>query len=468
MTRSLRFGTALSALALASLLPGCATGDRKGLARTAAGAPAKVGTAMRAQMAVEQGNFAAAVGLAEQAVQANPGQPLVRAVLGNAYFGSGRFASAEAAFRDSLSLAPGQPAVVLKLALARIAQGKSAEALAALETARENLEPADYGLAVALAGQPAAAVAVLDQAARLPGADARLRQNLALAHALSGDWTMARTIAAQDVAPEQLDTRIQQWMTMATPARASDQVAVLTGIRPAFDPGQPVHLALNRSPAAPHLALSSPQPQPVAAFAAPPQPVAAFAALPPAPQLVAAAEPEPVTYVVPRPRPNPQPQVAEAAYRPPAPVTAVAESAPEPEAVNVTQVLVEPVADRKAVPAPIPARFDAKPRISRLVAPKPARARGNSRAVVQLGAFGSPERVAAAWNQFAARYGALNRYTPVSARFDSARGVVYRLSVKGFASAREAQRLCGSLQSKGGNCFVRQVAGDSPVRFASR
>ena len=79
-----------------------------------------------------------------------------------------------------------------------------------------------------------------------------------------------------------------------------------------------------------------------------------------------------------------------------------------------------------------------------------------------------PERVAAAWSQFAGRFAALARYTPVSARFDSARGTVYRLSVKGFASAGEAQRLCGSLQRKGGNCFVRQVAGDSPVRFAAR
>ena len=109
MNRSLRFGTALSALALATVLSGCATGNRNGLARAADGAPAKVGTAMRAQMAVQQGKFALAVSLAEEAVQASPGQSLVRAVLGNAYFGSGRFASAEAAYRDSLSLAPAQP-----------------------------------------------------------------------------------------------------------------------------------------------------------------------------------------------------------------------------------------------------------------------------------------------------------------------------------------------------------------------
>ena len=96
------------------------------------------------------------------------------------------------------------------------------------------------------AGRPAAsAVAVLEQAARAVGADARVRQNLALAYALQGDWTAAKTIAAQDVPADQV-TRIQQWMTFAKPTRASDQVAALTGITPAAaDPGQPVRLALH-------------------------------------------------------------------------------------------------------------------------------------------------------------------------------------------------------------------------------
>ena len=60
----------------------------------------------------------------------------------------------------------------------------------------------NYGLALALAGRAAEAIAVLEAAAREQGADATVRQNLALAHALAGDWTEARTIAAQDVPAE--------------------------------------------------------------------------------------------------------------------------------------------------------------------------------------------------------------------------------------------------------------------------
>ena len=55
-----------------------------------------------------------------------------------------------------------------------------------------------------------------------------------------------------------------------------------------------------------------------------------------------------------------------------------------------------------------------------------------------------------------------------SARFADARGSVYRLSLKGFASDGEARRLCMQLKSSGATCFVRNAAGDAPVRFASR
>ena len=445
MTRSLRFGTALSALAMASVLTGCATGKNQSSVASNGLAPSKVGLATRAQVAIGAGDYATAVRLAEQAVEHSPSQAAFRTVLGNAYFGSGRFASAEAAFRDSLSLSGGQPNVILKLALAEIAQGKHAQALADLEVARDYLDAADYGLAVALAGRPADAVAVLGQAARLPGADARLRQNLALAYALSGDWTMARTVAEQDVPPEQLDSRIQQWMAMATPVRASDQVAALTGIKPTIDPGQPVRLALHRANPAERLAQAAPAPAP--------QPVQ-----------YAQAEPDAVAYVEPRARPLP---VAEPEPVAVAEVVPATEVMPTPE--NVAAVLVQAAA---APIAPLPTRFEDKKAVADYVAPKAARkaarAAGRSNSVVQLGAYGSPQRVAAAWDQFARRYGSLGRYTPVSMRFAGPKGTVYRLSVKGFASAGEAQQLCGSLRQKGKSCFVRRIAGDSTAQFASR
>jgi hypothetical protein len=112
-------------------------------------------------------------------------------------------------------------------------------------------------------------------------------------------------------------------------------------------------------------------------------------------------------------------------------------------------------------PEPKPAKVVAKL--------KPARAaRGNSTAVVQIGAYGSPQRVAAAWDAASKRYSMLRDYTPMSARFNSSKGLVYRLSVKGFSGPSEAKNLCASVQRAGGSCFVRTVAGDAPVRLASR
>ena len=93
---------------------------------------------------------------------------------------------------------------------------------------------------------------------------------------------------------------------------------------------------------------------------------------------------------------------------------------------------------------------------------------GASRAVVQLGAYKSSDRVAVAWAKVTGKHANLRAYTPVSARFAGAKGTVYRLSVKGFASEREAMKLCYSLKRAGGSCFVRAVSGDTPVQFAAR
>ena len=96
------------------------------------------------------------------------------------------------------------------------------------------------------------------------------------------------------------------------------------------------------------------------------------------------------------------------------------------------------------------------------------RATGNSSAVVQLGAYGSRERVGLAWDLITKRYPALRSYLPMTARFNSERGTVYRLSIKGFASQQEAVARCKLLRSRGGSCFVRNVAGDAPIQYASR
>lgn len=454
MVNSLRFGPALTAIAMASVIAGCAapqSGARSASFFGGKSGKSHIGVATRALAALNANDLPTAVSLSEQAVHNSSNDAGFRALLGNAYFASGRFASAESAYRDSLALYPNQPQVVLKLALVQIAQGKNAEALAFLSQARGVLEPADYGLAVALAGQPQEAVNVLEAAAREPGADARVRQNLALSYALSGDWDAARTVAAQDVSADLLDARIQQWMVFAKPQAAADQVAALTGVKPAAsDPGQPTRLALRGTPTRTVEAAPAIEQPPVAASI--PQPVAEQA---PAPQ---------VAEVVPTPAPSPI--VQEPAPAPAHETVAKVITAAAAAVVNAPSALQEMAGITPRAQLKKPAKAAAQ-RASLRRASMP-RATGNSTSVVQLGAYGSPQRVAAAWNTASKRHAALRAYSPMSARFNSSKGLVYRLSVRGFGNAEQAKDLCVSLKRAGGSCFVRTVAGDVPVRIASR
>jgi D-alanyl-D-alanine carboxypeptidase len=454
MNQPLRSTTAVSIVLLSSMIAGCAA-PRARTSATSAPYAGKVdlnaALATRALAALDANNVPEAIDLAEKAVAKSPDEAAIRTLLANAYFAGGRFHSAEAAFRDSLTLDPSQPQIVLKLALVQIAQGKNREAIAFLNSARDVLDASDYGLALALAGRPGEAIAVLDPAARRYGADATVRQNLALAHALAGHWTEARTIAAQDVPAAQLDARIQQWMQLASPKHPADQIAALVGVTPAaVDAGEPVQLALNKSDA----------PVAVAQVAPAPVPVAPVAAVAPVQTAVSAKQSAPVAVAAFQPAPMPAPAVH--ASVPPA---------PPPARSTLVTLASSAVTEAKAVLASVlphhqaPARKPA--RVVHAAAPVAMR-HGNAPTVVQLGAYGSPERVLTAWNGAAKKYGALKAYLPMSARFQSAKGTFYRLSVRGFSSYGEANALCASLRREGGKCFVRNFAGDTPVQYASR
>jgi Flp pilus assembly protein TadD len=441
MNKPLRFSSAASLVVLGSVIAGCAAPQARVGAASHVGPKAneEVGLATRALAALNSNDIPAAIDFAERAVAKTPGEASFRALLGNAYFAGGRFRSAEQAYRDSLTLSPNQPQIVLKLALVQIAQGKNNQAVVGLDAARGMLDPSDYGLALALAGRPGEAIAVLDYAARQTNADATVRQNLALAHALAGDWNEARTIASQDVPAGQLDSRIQQWMQLAKPNHASDQVAALVGVTPAaVDVGQPVQLALKKGETQEAAAVPAPvpgqKPAPVVVEAVIPAPAPA-----PAPVVAAAVPPAP---------PPPRPTI----------VTMAANAYSEAKAA------VAAVLPHSQAPAPKPA----KPRFTTAVQRATPVRRGNSQAVVQLGAYGSTQRVLTAWNGQSRKFGALKAYLPMSARFSSPKGTFYRLSVRGFASVGEANSLCSAIRHQGGACFVRNFAGDAPVQFASR
>jgi Flp pilus assembly protein TadD len=433
--------TAVSLVAIVTACAGPATQPRSASIFGGKVDSSNIGIATRAQMALAANDLATATSLAERAVENSPRDAGFRALLGNCYLAAGRFASAEAAYKDSLTLVANQPQVILKLALIEIAQGRNDEAKYLLAQAQGVLDAADTGLALALAGDPQTAVAVLEPAARAVGADARTRQNLALAYAFAGDWEQAKVVAAQDVPGDQLDARIQQWMVLAKPAKASDQVAAFIGIQPvASDPGLPTRLALNDTGSVRQVAN-----EPIGDV---PQNLTSTATVELAPAEQPAAEPVAVAFAEPAPAPEVVPASAvEPAPAPVMPAVAISEARPalSPAAVRLT---------------------DTMPSLRKAAAPRTAK--GRSRAVVQIGAYSSRDRVAAAWTKVASKHGSLKRFMPVTARFSGAKGTVYRLAVKGFGNDREAANLCASLKRAGTSCFVRSVSGDAPVQFASR
>jgi Flp pilus assembly protein TadD len=444
MTKSNRLATTLTAVSLVAIVTACAGPGTTPRSASIFGGKvdsANIGLATKAQMALAANDIAGATSLAEKAVEKSPRDAGFRALLGNCYLAGGRFASAEAAYKDSLTLVANQPQIVLKLALIEIAQGKNDEAKYLLAQAQGMLDEADTGLALALAGDPQNAIAVLEPAARAVGADARTRQNLALAYAFAGNWEQAKVVAAQDVSADQLDARIQQWMVLAKPAKASDQVASFIGVQPvAGDPGQPTRLALNSTDNNVRQAAIEP-----------------IGDIPAGLTSTATVELAPVA-------PNAEPAVV---------AMADATPAPEPVAPAIAEVTPAPVVPAVAVTEARPALSPAAVRLSESMASirkaaMPRVATGKSHAVVQIGAYSSRDRIAVAWNKVAGKHGSLKRYLPVTARFSGAKGTFYRLAVKGFGSDREAVNLCNSLKRAGSSCFVRTASGDAPVQFASR
>lgn len=329
----------------------------------------------QARQALGAQNGDAAVSFAELAVRSSPGDAGARKLLAQAYLAAGRLRSAVDAYDDLLALKPGDADAGLKRAVTLLASGDRAAALEALAGAKA--PPADVGLAYALAGDSDAAIAMLTEAARSPGATPRVRQNLALAHALAGHWAQARTVAAQDLAPELVDARIAEWSQLASvdaPVRTQTMLAVAPAEE---DGGRPVELAYGYVPA-------------------------------------------------------PVQQMAEAQA---AKTPAEAVSAPQEAPPLVRVALTTP--------------------------------RAPEGWVVQLGAFSQPELVDKAWSEIVAgTVHLVETLAPVRSTVTVAGHVLHRLSVGGFASHREAGRLCDGLRAQGNDCYVRRSERDGLVRLA--
>lgn len=421
----------------------------------------------RARRALQQGQLAEALEAMESAVALAPRDAGYRLLLGDIYMKNGRFESARATFADVVEIDASNVRAGLSLALMHIATGRPQAAVARLDELQGRAGPADIGLAYALAGMPERAVEILEPAARGLGATPRLRQNLALSYALAGNWQRARAVAAQDVSPADLGARLQQWAAMARPDARSAQVASLLGVTPVADPGQPVRLALNAGQTLPA------QPESVQAFAeASPVPQQAYVQQASAP-VYAEASASPV--IAPESAPvsdwgvpdhaAPAPVEAASYYLPPEPAPAPAERSEEEvryaaaaQTLNRPEPAVVRTASVSLPPAPVFRRAAPAAREVR---------RGNSNFVVQLGSFSVEGNAERAWVQAERRFG-LRDHQPLTTTFNHGGRTLHRVSIAGFAGHGDAQRLCNSIKSRGGACFVRAQAGDAAVRWAAR
>jgi Flp pilus assembly protein TadD len=419
-TRAFLLGS-MTALLLGGTMVGCAANgggvaspsDRSGsiAAKTAAG------DARKAQAALVRRDGPVAIGFAESAVVLMPRSADYRMLLGQSYLQGGRFASASRAFADTLQLSPTNGKAALNLALSQVAIGDWQAARGTLEAHRAIIPASDLGLAMALAGDTVGGIAVLTEVARSAQTSAKVRQNLALSLALAGQWQSARVVAAVDMAPADVDTRLEQWAMFAQPARASDQVASLLGVRAVADGGQPVALALN-----------------VPAVDAPEQALAAV---------------DPVAVEAP----------AEIAAAPAAGFSKIL-FGPSREVVQAVPAMMSRTADGPIKVAAISVASGRKMASVRDTVKTPA----SGSWYVQLGAFESAEVAKDAWGRASRRLAILAAYTPNGTTFKAQGEDYYRLSVGGF-SRSGAESVCRQYRAKGGACFVRMSAGDAVAQW---
>lgn len=442
MTRtasSTRMIALVASTALASLaLGGCAT----------SAAPRADISASKAQQALQKGRGSQAIGHAEAAVLADPHNAAYRAMLGAAYMEEGRFQSAATSFQDALALGDTTPKTALSLALAQIASGDNRAAVATLDRWQDGIDPADLGLALALAGESKRGADLLGAQLRGGNNTPKVRQNLAYSYALLGDWRAARLMAAEDVPADQLDARLSEWAAVARPEDHHARVAALLSVPVVGDSGQPAALALGNNPGTTGLAMEAARELPGASE------------LPPA---VADAAPQ-VGYPLP------------VAPRASAPVGDFATAfADQTAATSVSNPVVQPVAPTSTG---VPRRSgrkvltDAAHDSAPVAASTAAVATGGTH-LIQLGSFSSEAGAKRAWGIYAKRYPQLSAHDMVITRAVVRGKTYWRVSAAGFERASAAS-MCSTVRRGGEGCIAwaagRPLPGavDSGVRMAAR
>ncbi|KQN09598.1 pilus assembly protein TadD [Sphingobium sp. Leaf26] len=434
---------ALSSLLVATTMVGC-TGAAFRPSASAVQPKGDAGKlAAAAEKALADRNGVKAVQAAEAAVQLAPQNAAYRQILGRAYVLAGRFASAQTALGDAMTLGNMDASTIVSLALVQVAQGRADDARNLLVAHAGTVPASDYGLAMAMAGDPAEGVRILSEAIHDPSATVRTRQNLGYAYALAGRWKDARMIVGMDMQPLDANKRISDWAQMAEPSLAPMRVAALMGVTiNEGDAGQPVALAL--APAAVDA--------PVQMAEAAPETAPLPAAEPAAPVEMAQAVP---------------------ALQPVVEAAPVIKASPAPVRVAARDFIVEDrngkqiaTARGRAKAQPVPAAAAPVARMQQAAFIKPV-ANGASNWVVQLGAYDNAAIAKEKWQGMAGRNSTLAAFPVLTSQATVNGKTFHRLAISGFGSRADAMVACRTIRAQRGQCFVREgAAGATPQRWA--
>ena len=433
---------------------------------TLAGCTAKVApeasySAAKASAAIESGHADKAVQHAEAAVLAAPRDAAGRSLLGLAYLESGRFVSAATTLGEAIELGDTSQRTLISYALAETAAGRGDVALAFLDKWESALDPADFGLAVALAGRPNHGVHVLGNALRSGQNSAKVRQNLAYAFALKGDWRSARLMVSQDVPANKVGDRLGEWAGLVAPDMYQRRIAQLLGVPVAQDPGQPAQLALANNPSLDMMASEAAT-----------QLAAARKLDSVAPAFTPAGELPPVDYAGEEFADAGDAALADAGL---APVPTKAGAKPAVGVKFVSREVAQKVASHTPRSASVTPGAGTRTQAS---APTPRQAakgfeRQDGDYRVQLGSYFSMSDAQAAWKLFQKRHPELSDASPVISKAKVKGKIYYRVAAGGYAKS-SAQALCSAVKTKGGGCIAysasKPLAGtiDNNVRLASR
>lgn len=452
-------GLAITTALAGAALTGCTTNA----------APVAGKSFEKAQSALVKGNSDKAIKHAEAAVLAEPRNAGFRAMLGAAYLEAGRFQAAATSFGDAMTLGNTDARTVLSYALSETANGNNAVALATLKEYRDAIDPSDLGLAYALAGEPARGVHILGNALRDGQSTAKVRQNLAYAYALQGNWRAARLMAAEDVPANQINDRIAEWAANVGSDASQTRIAKLLNVKAQQDAGQPTRLALSNFSSQQDMVAESASSVP--AQAAAPQ-LAANGELPAigvnenAPKIT----PEPVPAAAAEAAAKKKPNVRfAAAFGSP-----VAKATPSFRTRFVSNPIVQDIPPTyRQAPAAAP-RVAENTQQRRMVSSSATpKVENNGTHLVQLGSFESKAVAEAASKKLQKRFSMLSGRDMVITEARVKGKTYWRVAAAGFAQ-NSAKSACRSLKAKGHGCFAysasRKLPGavDRGIRIAAR